>query len=119
MRASSVRLLIVAICIAIVAFVRPSGAQTGGASPFTNLVPEGVVGEGSALFGGPDERTGSMVQSIPIELPPARGLPQPGLTLQYDSNTLDREAGYGWGLNLPVIERRPLSGFPEFQDDGT
>jgi hypothetical protein len=39
--------------------------------------------------------------------------------LTYDSSTHDRDAGYGWGLELPVIELKPLSGNPCFEPDGT
>nr|WP_256327749.1 RHS repeat-associated core domain-containing protein [Nitrosospira sp. Nl5] len=63
--------------------------------------------------------TGAMTYNYSFNLPSARGRPQPTLALSYNSSTRDREAGYGWGLNLPVIERKPLSGNPCFKDDGT
>jgi hypothetical protein len=40
------------------------------------------------------------------------------LALHYHSSTHDREAGYAWGLDLPSIERRPLSGAPRFLTSG-
>jgi hypothetical protein len=68
---------------------------------------EGIFGEGSNQFGQPDSRTGAMSWTLPIKLIAARGRPQPDLSLSYNSSSHDREAGYGWGLNLPVIELRP------------
>jgi RHS repeat-associated protein len=50
--------------------------------------------------------------SIPIAVPSARGRPQPGLDLYYSSAAGIREAGVGWGLNLPVIEVRGANGGP-------
>lgn len=111
---SSVRLFAAALVCAVVAFVRPSLAEN-----FADNVAPGIVGEVSAIAGEADPRTGALTQTIPIALPPARGLPQPALALQYNSSWRDREAGYGWGLDLPVIERRVLSGFPEFDSAGT
>ena len=78
----------------------------------------GVFGEGSAMQGEPDN-TGAMAYSYTFNLPSARGRPQPQLTLKYNSSAGDREAGYGWGLDLPVIEHKPLSGNPCFSDRGT
>jgi hypothetical protein len=53
-----------------------------------------------------DEATGGASYHYPIALPPARGLGDVGLAITYSSGSGDREAGYGWGLNLPTIERR-------------
>ena len=78
----------------------------------------GVFGEGATGLGKPDAKTGAMTWSYPFDLPAARGRPQPRLSLNYNSSSNDREAGYGWGLDLPVIERKPLSGNPCFTDDG-
>lgn len=82
-------------------------------------VAEGLFGEGSKGYGEPDSVTGAMTWNYPFHLPSARGRPQPKLTLNYNSFTRVREAGYGWGLNLPVIERSPLSGNPCFHSNGT
>ncbi|MBL8610507.1 MAG: VCBS repeat-containing protein, partial [Myxococcales bacterium] len=46
----------------------------------------------------------------------ARGVAQPSLSLTYSSRAGSREAGMGWGLSLPTIERQPLSGWPSFDD---
>jgi hypothetical protein len=97
-------------------------ASSGRADPTSapGETAEGVFGEGSAGHGEPDSKTGAMNYSYPINLPAARGRPQPRLTLSYNSFARDREAGYGWGLDLPVIERKPLSGNPCFdKNDGS
>jgi Salmonella virulence plasmid 65kDa B protein len=75
----------------------------------------GVFGEAATAQGQPDSKTGEMRWSYPFELPAARGRPQPKLGLSYNSSSRDREAGYGWGLELPVIEIKPLSGNPCFE----
>jgi RHS repeat-associated protein len=82
---------------------------------------EGVFGEGTGGQGQPepDSKTGAMTWTYPFSLPAARGGPQPKLALSYNSSSHDREAGYGWGLDLPVIERKPLSGNPCFAPGGT
>jgi RHS repeat-associated protein len=77
----------------------------------------GVFGEPTLTQAEPD-KTGTLVYPYPFALPAARGRPQPRLALDYNASTHDREAGYGWGLTLPVIERRPVSGFPHFDRGG-
>lgn len=78
----------------------------------------------AGVFGGagpqaqPDPITGVMEASVVFELPKARGAAQPRLALSYNSSTTEREAGYGWGLSVHGIERRPLSGWPRYIDDG-
>lgn len=70
-------------------------------------------GSSNLMFGGaagPDQATGTMQHSVPLPLPRARGSWQPELSLAYSSGAADGEAGYGWGLTMPVIERRPRSG---------
>ena len=76
----------------------------------------GVFGEGSKQ-GVTSSHTGAMIYNYSFDLPSARGRPQPQLALNYNSSTRDREAGYGWGIDLPVIERKPLSGNPCFAED--
>jgi RHS repeat-associated protein len=77
----------------------------------------GVFGE-AAQYPHPDPVTGAMGYSVPFELPAARGQAQPQLGLTYSSSASDREAGYGWGIDLPSIERHPLSGWPKYIDNG-
>jgi hypothetical protein len=60
-----------------------------------------------------------MTYVIPFELPRARGNSQPSLALQYQSGAATGEAGLGWSLLLPQIERAPLSGWPKYIDNGS
>jgi RHS repeat-associated protein len=75
------------------------------------------VYEAPTSSGEVDNGTGAMRYGIPFPLSPARGAYQPSLGLSYSSSATDREAGYGWGLDLPMIERRALSGWPKYNDD--
>ncbi len=62
--------------------------------------------------------TGAMTYSIPFRLPEARGTAQPSLSLNYISGAGTGDAGQGWSLNLPSIERAPLAGMPKYLDPG-
>jgi len=103
-----------AVIITVTALVaRPSGAQE------SQTPPEAVsAGEGGAFFDQVDPRTGAMTYVYRFDLPAARGLSGPALGLQYNSSTRDREAGYGWGLDVPSIELRPLAGLARFDVAG-
>ena len=57
-----------------------------------------------------DPSTGAARTSLPFELVRARGQVQPQLSINYDSSNGDREAGTGWALSLPMIERRSPAG---------
>lgn len=79
----------------------------------------GIYGEGKGAA-TPDSATGAMRYDFPFHLPSARGSVQPALGLTYSSAAHDGEAGYGWTLSLPTIERRPASGWPKFYaEDGS
>jgi RHS repeat-associated protein len=94
------------------------GLALGGrahAEPMAPMMGGPGVYDGGALPAG-DPQTGAMRYSIPFDLPTARGRAQPSLSLSYNSASGDREAGYGWGLSLPTIERRPLTGWPAYDD---
>lgn len=77
----------------------------------------GVFGEDSQRL-QPDPVTGAMAYAMPLQLPRARGAAQPTLSVTYNSSATDREAGYGWAMRLPSIERKPLSGWTRNIDDG-
>jgi RHS repeat-associated protein len=62
--------------------------------------------------------TGAMTYTIPFELPANRGGAQPNLMLAYASGGRSGEAGMGWSLSLPTIERATLSGWPKYLDTG-
>ena len=74
----------------------------------------GAFGESVRASGSADSKTGAMRYSYAFEVPTPRGAVTSTLSLTYDSSSRDGEAGYGWGLDLPVIERRPMSGRPRF-----
>jgi RHS repeat-associated protein len=110
--------LAVILLLAFCAVVTVSSARADPTS-VPGTTAEGVFGEGSSAGQGePDNKTGAMTYRYPFSLLSARGRPQPQLTLSYNSFSRDREAGYGWGLDLPVIERKPLSGNPCFTEEG-
>jgi hypothetical protein len=50
--------------------------------------------------------------SYPLAFPPARGGPQPLVSLSYSHTGGMSEVGQGWSLGLPVIERKGLAGGP-------
>jgi hypothetical protein len=60
--------------------------------------------------------TGAMTYTVPFDLPAARGAAQPSLSLRYASGAATGEAGVGWSLDLPSIERAPLASFPKYLD---
>lgn len=62
--------------------------------------------------------TGAMAHSFNFDLPENRGSAQPALGLSYTSGARSEAAGWGWSLNLPTIERAPLSGWPKYKDNG-
>lgn len=92
--------------------MRASADPTGVSDPATTGLPRatGFFAEGVHASGAPDAMSGVMSYVYEFELPAARGPAQPRLALTYSSAARDREAGYGWGLDLPVIERAPISG---------
>jgi RHS repeat-associated protein len=63
-----------------------------------------------------DPSTGVLTSSLAIEVPAARGGPQPGVALTYNSAAGIREAGVGWGLTTPRIERQNRDGAPQYND---
>lgn len=108
------------VAIILVSFIVAMVTPLAMADPtsISGETAEGVFGEGTKGYGQPDSMTGVMTWTYPFNLPAARGRPQPRLTLSYNSSSRDREAGYGWGLDLPTIERKPLSGNPCFTEEG-
>src|SRR5262245_48279736 len=62
--------------------------------------------------------SGILRSRIPLDYPVARGGAQPTIGLYYSSASGMQEAGMGWSLGLPAIERRGLGGGPpESWDD--
>lgn len=61
-----------------------------------------------------DENSGALKQRIPIVVPPGRSGVQPDIHLQYSSQTTeDGIFGYGWGIDIPYIERINKTGTNE------
>ena len=111
---SSLRALLGAVLVAGVTALPGSS----NADPINGSGP-GIYGEGKGVA-TPDSATGAMRYDFPFQLPAARGTVQPALGLAYSSAAHDGEAGYGWGLSLPTIERRPASGWSKFHtEDGS
>ncbi|HSO40767.1 MAG TPA: SpvB/TcaC N-terminal domain-containing protein, partial [Labilithrix sp.] len=106
--------LLASLIGASVLLSRPSAADDAPVAPPVAPSPD----EGGAFFDKVDPRTGAMTYTYRFDLPAARGISGPGLALQYNSSTRDREAGYGWGLDVPAIELRPLAGLARFDEAG-
>lgn len=86
----------------------------------TPTPPDGVSGtfapSGEA---GPIGSTGAFSTSVPIVLPAGRGGMQPSLGLSYNSLGSTGDAGEGWSLSVPSIQRSTLFGWPRYADNGT
>jgi hypothetical protein len=72
--------------------------------------------ERSTITADADPATGSLNYRFPFMLAPGRGDAKPTLALVYSSGAGDGDAGMGWRLSTPSIERKPLSGWPTFDD---
>ena len=70
--------------------------------------------DGSSVTADPS--TGSLRYRFPFTLAPARGDAKPTLALVYNSGAGDGDAGMGWRLDVPAMERRPLSAWPTYDD---
>ena len=85
--------------------VGPSVSEAGGHALAGSLAQASV-----------EPSSGVLRTRLAILVPHARGGPQPGLALDSSSTAGTREAGVGWGLALPVIERSTQFGPPQYQD---
>jgi len=71
-----------------------------------------------ALAGASVETSSGVFRAtLNFSMPLARGVSQPGLALTYSSAAGVRDAGVGWGLPLPTIERKASQGPPRLKDD--
>lgn len=112
------RALAAAIAITALFMTGHSSADpvsTGDPADLSSSAASGIFAEGGRSSAAPDPVSGILRYSYAFELPAARGGPQPQLALAYSSSSSDGEAGYGWSLNVPMIERRPMSGNPRFE----
>jgi Salmonella virulence plasmid 65kDa B protein len=106
-------LLLFFTTLATVQFCLSFVAQSSYGREFIPSVPsEGGVGifNGSTADISVDPNSGQLEARIPFQLPEARGAVQPSLSFFYTPNYAVREAGTGWGLSLPNVERHPVSG---------
>ena len=113
-RLTRLALAVVAALLAFLAPMTPARAQSvageaGGIPESGSLSLAGALAS-AAL----DPSTGVFTATLPFEMPPARGGAQPGLALTYNSAAGIRQAGVGWGLDLPSIERRNVYGPPRY-----
>jgi RHS repeat-associated protein len=81
-------------------------------------VPEasGATLAGALASAAVEPSSGALVSTLPIDVPAARGQAQPGLAVSYSSAAGIREAGVGWGLDLPSIDRSTMWGAPNYND---
>ncbi|WP_394828244.1 toxin TcdB middle/N-terminal domain-containing protein [Pendulispora albinea] len=93
----------------------PSEGPLNGNQPPTTLDPPEGSGFGRGVVTA-DPATGTAHASIGFRLPKARGNAQPQLGLSYSSDGNVGEAGYGWTLGLPRIERRNPANGPRYAD---
>ncbi len=85
--------------------------EHGVGGPHTMGQASGASGSADALITA-DPVTGAAHASLGFELPAARGSAQPSLSLTYSSSSGMGAAGMGWSLDIPSIERRNSSSFP-------
>jgi virulence plasmid B protein len=112
---STVSILLDCLVIACIMSV-PFSAFGQIVSP--NSAGTGIFAEGYSLPGvSVEPSTGAAASVIPFLLIPVRGAAQPSLTLVYNSAAGMRSAGMGWGLAVPSIERKNLSGSPTYNGD--
>lgn len=78
----------------------------------SSMATAGGAGVFAASNAGVDDATGSAVVTYPFILPAPRGKARVELGLAYRSDRGDAEAGKGWGLTLPSIERHRSSTLP-------
>ena len=89
------------------------------ASPTLVPTESSAVGMNEMTTASVNPHTGAFHASIAFALPVARGAVQPGLSLNYSSSSSYGVGGYGWGLNLPAIERQTLWGPPTYTNSDT
>lgn len=110
-------MLVYLALLAVTLFPARVRAQGVAGEPGAGIAESGSLSLSNALAAvALDPSTGVLTSSLPIETPPARGGPQPGLALTYNSAAGIREAGVGWGFTVPSIERRNRDGAPRYRD---
>jgi RHS repeat-associated protein len=117
MARQSIRRLCLCLLVLVADISGRAQAQTIAGEPGAGIPESGSLSLANALAAvALDPSTGVLTASLPIETPAARGGTQTGLALTYNSAAGIREAGVGWGLNVPSIERRNRDGAPQYHD---
>src|SRR5262249_39908504 len=109
------KLSIAALVALLFSFVLCSTSGSALADPVSSVGPDatGIFGEDAS---SPVDPLGAFVHAFAFDLPRARGNVDQRLGLIYSSSATDLEAGYGWGLDIPWIQRAPLTGWPDYND---
>lgn len=106
--------------IALSLAVLPVSAQMMAAGDVGPAFAESsaAVLAGALAMASVEPSTGVFRAGLSLQAPVARGISQPDLGLVYSSADGVREAGMGWGLTLPSIERRgPANRTPDDYED--
>lgn len=95
------------------------GVVAGDVAHATDAAPHLISGTAGENLGSAHvvPSSGAMGYEVRFDLPENRGDAQPHLALSYASGASAGAAGWGWSLDLPSIERAPLSGWPKYLDD--
>ncbi|MBU1916728.1 hypothetical protein KKF63_01285, partial [bacterium] len=117
-------LLILTFFVITPCFAQEGPAQTDTSN--TNTSQSGsylIMGSGGTSNAGgqsitTDEFTGSATFNISVPVPPARGGIEPQLSLNYNSFNKNPNSwvGYGWELNVGMIERTASNGHTDYYD---
>src|SRR5580658_4921978 len=77
---------------------------------------EPTTGTPTGLQPQPDLFHGSLVYSVPVQVPPGRDGLQPNLTIRYQSGSGATLAGVGWGMDFSTISRSTKHGVSYLSD---
>ncbi len=116
-RLTHLALVVISGFLAFLAPSAPARAQGAAAGEAGGIPESGSLSLANALASAAlDPSSGVLTASLPFDLPAARGSAQAGLALTYNSAAGIREAGIGWGLALPSIERSTIDGPPRYYE---
>ena len=104
--------------------VQPQSSNDNGEqSPYyKSQVPAISLPKGGGALKGIDEKfsvnaiNGTASLQVALPLSPGRSGFTPALSLSYNSGSGNSEFGLGWGLGLPVIQRKTDKKLPEYND---
>ncbi len=111
-------LLVPAVVMLNALTVATAPAQTVAGDVSASVPETGAQAFVGALAAATVEPSSGVLRSaLTFTLPSARGSTQPSLSLAYSSSAGIREAGVGWGMPMPAIERSTKRGAPRLDDD--